>query len=57
MAISQTKEAILARQQRYNIAEQLEKLFDDIQAGHFGEQAKHGQFYKYIREIKEQFPK
>ena len=36
---------------------QLEKLWDDIDAGKFGETAKTGQFYTYVKNIKEKHPK
>ena len=36
---------------------ELEKLWDDIDAGKFGEAAKTGQFYTYVKSIKEKHPK
>ena len=39
------------------LALQLEKIYDDIDAGKFGENAKTGQFYKFIKHIKEKYPK
>ena len=36
---------------------QLEKIYDDIDAGKFGEDAKTGQFYKFIKDIKQKYPK
>ena len=42
------------RQEKYgNIGEQLNLLFDDIDAGLFGEQAKNGQWYNHIKNIKD----
>jgi hypothetical protein len=48
---------VLRRMSEYSIAEQLNLLVDDIQAGHFGEAAKTGQFMNYVRSIKERHPK
>jgi len=45
------------RKQKYIISFQLEKLYDDIDAGLFGEDAKTGQFYLYIKGIKDSIPK
>jgi hypothetical protein len=45
------------RRQAYDIAHQLNLLWDDIEAGVFGESAQSGQFAQYIRAIKQQFPK
>lgn len=45
------------RLQAYNVGQQLNALFDDIQAGVFGEQAKTGKFYNYVVELKQRFPK
>lgn len=36
---------------------QLEKIYDDIDAGKFGENAKTGQFYTFIKNIKQKYPK
>ena len=41
----------------YDIAQQLNFLFDDIQSGLFGEAAKTGKFAAYVQAIKTQFPK
>ena len=41
----------------YDIAQQLNFLFDDIQSGLFGEAAKTGKFMTYIQEVKDQYPK
>jgi hypothetical protein len=49
-----------ARERRritYNIAEQLARLSDDIEAGLFGEAAKTGQFIEYVRSVKASIPK
>lgn len=48
---------ILKRIKEYNISEQLNLLYDDINQGLFGEQAKQGKFFNYIKEIKEKYPK
>ena len=39
------------------IGPQLEKLYDDIDAGKFGADAKTGQFYTFIKTIKDNNPK
>ena len=39
------------------IEEQLGKLFNDIDAGLFGEQAKTGEFYTHIKAVKDANPK
>ena len=39
------------------IEEQLGKLFNDIDAGLFGEQAKTGEFYNHIKAVKDANPK
>ena len=44
------------RKQAYDIGQQLNFLYDDIQAGVFGESAKSGSFATYVKAIKEQFP-
>ena len=36
---------------------ELEKLWDDIDAGKFGETAKTGKFYTDVKAIKEKYPK
>lgn len=41
----------------YDIAQQLNFLFDDIQTGLFGEAAKTGKFAAYVQAIKDQYPK
>lgn len=48
---------ILKRIKEYNISEQLNLLYDDINQGLFGEQAKTGKFFQYIKDIKEKYPK
>lgn len=45
------------RYSAYDIGTQLNYLFDDIEAGLFGEEAKTGKFYNYIVELKTRFPK
>lgn len=45
------------RMQEYKIGQQLNLLYDDIQAGLFGEDAKQGKFCKYVESIKEAYPK
>ena len=45
------------RKTAYDIAEQLNYLYDDVQAGLFGESAKTGKFVEYLLEVKAQFPK
>jgi hypothetical protein len=41
----------------YDIEQQLNFLYDDIQAGLFGEAAKSGKLATYVAGIKSQFPK
>lgn len=48
---------MLKRIRAYNVSEQLNLLYDDIDQGLFGEQAKTGKFFQYIKEIKEKYPK
>jgi hypothetical protein len=45
------------RNQSYNLGEQLDLLYKDIQAGLFGAGAKSGGFATYIQEIKQRYPK
>jgi hypothetical protein len=45
------------RLQAYDVGQQLNALFDDIESGVFGEQAKTGKFYNHIVELKQRFPK
>lgn len=45
------------RNQTYNLGEQLDLLYKDIQAGLFGDGAKSGGFATYIQEIKQRYPK
>ena len=45
------------RQNLYVVATQLEKLYDDVDAGLFGEAAKTGEFYNFIKGIKDDIPK
>jgi len=44
------------RMQEYKIGQQLNLLYDDIQAGLFGEAAKTGKFVAYLEEIKLRLP-
>jgi hypothetical protein len=41
----------------YDIEEQLNCLYDDVEAGLFGDAAKQGKFAAYVSAIKDQFPK
>ena len=45
------------RKYAYNLAEQLNLLYDDIQEGRFGEAAQSGAFASYVKAIKDQYPK
>lgn len=45
------------RKNLYVITTQLEKLYDDVDAGLFGEAAKTGEFYNFIKGIKDDIPK
>lgn len=45
------------RQNLYVIATQLEKLYDDVDGGLFGDAAKTGEFYNFIKGIKDSIPK
>lgn len=47
----------LQRLQHYGIGEQLNLLYDDVDAGLFGEAARTGQFFQYLKGIKDKFPK
>lgn len=48
----------IAREKLYSkVEDQLDMLFKDIDAGLFGEQAKTGQFYQMIKQVKETHPK
>ena len=48
----------IAREKLYaKIADQLDMLFKDIDAGLLGEDAKTGQFYQSIKSVKEAHPK
>ena len=40
-----------------DIGTQLDKLFDDIKSGKFGNDAKQGEWYQMIQKIKDQIPK
>lgn len=45
------------RREAYDLGQQLNLLYDDIQAGIFGEAAKTGKFAQYINEVKHKYPK
>jgi hypothetical protein len=47
----------LARLNAYKPGEQLNALYDDIQAGLFGEAAKTGKFCSYVESVKAAYPK
>lgn len=47
----------LKRLKAYNLHQQLECLYDDIQAGLFGDAAKTGRFCQYVESIKDTYPK
>ena len=47
----------LRTQQYGNISDQLNLLFDDIDAGLFGEQAKQGLWYQHIKSVKQSVQK
>jgi hypothetical protein len=47
----------LIRLKTYNLHQQLEHLYDDIQAGLFGEAAKTGKFCSYVESVKAAYPK
>ena len=47
----------IRRLKTYDIAEQLNLLYDDIRDGKLGEAAKTGKFFTYIQEIKQRYPK
>ena len=40
-----------------NLSEQLDQLFRDVAAGKFGEDAKTGEWYTTIKEVKDTYPK
>jgi hypothetical protein len=40
-----------------NLSEQLDQLFRDVTAGKFGEDAKTGEWYTAIKEVKDTYPK
>ena len=48
---------VIRRMGEYSIAQQLNLLVDDIQAGHFGDAARTGKFMNYVQSIKDKFPK
>lgn len=46
------------RESRYgSLVAQIEMIYDDIEAGHFGEQAKNGKWYMFIKSIKDEIIK
>lgn len=47
----------LRRLKKYNLHFQLECLYNDIQAGLFGEAAKTGDFCRYVDSVKQAYPK
>jgi hypothetical protein len=47
----------IKRLKKFNIHHQLDCLYNDIDAGLFGEAAKTGQFYEYVNSIKLNYPK
>lgn len=47
----------IVRMRAYQVDVQLNYLFDDIEAGLFGEEAKTGKFYEYVVNIKQSIPK
>lgn len=56
--LSELNEYQANRRAQYGfIEEQLDKLFDDIDSGLFGENAKTGQFYTFIKGVKDANPK
>jgi len=55
--LAELNEWRVKRQNLYILSIQLEKLYDDVNAGLFGEDAKTGEFYTYINNIKDSIPK
>jgi hypothetical protein len=47
----------LVRLQNWDIGQQLNLLYDDINNGLFGEAAKTGEFFEYVKNIKLKYPK
>jgi hypothetical protein len=48
----------IQRENRYgSLITQIEMIYDDIEAGHFGENAKNGSWYLFIKAIKEEIIK
>ena len=54
--VEQHQTARLNRQAAYNIGRQLNYLYDDVEAGLFGEAARTGQFATYLKTVKDQWP-
>jgi hypothetical protein len=48
---------LIRRLKTYDLHHQMNCLYDDIQAGLFGEAAKTGSFIAYLDLVKQQFPK
>jgi hypothetical protein len=48
---------LIRRMETYNVNEELNCLYDDIQAGLFGEAAKTGKFCSYVESVKQAYPK
>lgn len=48
---------VIRRMKAYDVNQQLNFLYDDIEAGLFGEAAKTGKFYQLIQQIKQDIPK
>jgi len=48
---------IIKRMKAYDVNQQLNFLYDDIEAGLFGEAAKTGKFYQLIQQVKQDIPK
>lgn len=48
---------IIKRMKAYDVNQQLNFLYDDIEAGLFGEAAKTGKFCQLIQQVKQDIPK
>lgn len=58
VTVSYTGGHIAPRRNKYpSIAEQIDKLYHDIDDGKFGDDAKTGEFYLAIKAIKDAHPK
>lgn len=51
------RQMLLRRREAYDIGQQMNLLYDDIEAGRFGEAAKSGKFAAYVRAVKQANPK